>query len=437
VQRVGALARAALLSAALAVSTTTAVCADAPPLDGTLSGGGHYIVRPLAGAPVAAISLWYRAPSSGFEAPAIPGLGRLAATAVAASRPLTGRPLGAFINDLGGRMSISAYPESVSVEVLVPADRAAAAITALTRSFFAPVLTDAGLDAARRTVSEEAAIRALSPESTITDQLYASLFRSGPDTAPPFSTPAAVNNVTAMQVRAYAERAFRPANAVLVLAGNVSANLASAALAGREGAAPGPEAPLPEVTAVPVPIQSDGSDRGFGLMWAGPPIADEAAATACDFIADYLFADGAPLEVTASSLGTVLDGTFVTYHDPGVFLVTATGGNVDAVRIAVTAALERLRTPLAPAVFEQARRQFVYRLLSHAETPDLLADNYGWYAVEGAPAYTPGEQGMHGRYLAAVAALTPAAVAATVTAYLSRPGADITLSSAAHAAAAK
>ena len=162
-------------------------------------------------------------------------------------------------------------------------------------------------------------------------------------------------------------------------------------------------------------------------MWAGPPISDEQAATAFDFISDYLFADGSELQAAADAVGASLDGTFVTYHDPGVFVVTATGGNADAIRTAVAAALLQLRTPLAPEVFERARRAFVFRLLSHAETPDLMADNYGWYAVEGNPGYAPGENGAQGRYFQAVDALTPAFVAATVTKYLSRPGAVVTV----------
>jgi zinc protease len=417
------------MSAALALSSSAGVRADAPPLDGTLSGGGAYIVRPLAGAPVAAISLWYRASSSGFDATPVPGLGRLAATAVAASQPVTGTPLGTFVNRLGGRMSISAYPESVAISLLVPADRAALAIRALTRSFFAPVLTDAGLDDARRAVAEEAAIRALSPDSTISDQLYAQLFAAGPDQAPPFPAPAAVGNVPMERVRAYAERAFRPANAVLVLTGAVDPGLVASALTGREGAAPGTESPLPEPTLVPSPLSTRGAESGFGLAWTGPPIADEAAATAFDFIADELFSDGGAVQRAAAAAGTTLDGTFVTYHNPGVFIVTATGGDVAAARAALTASLAEIRKPLAPAVFERARRAFVYRLLSHAQTPDLIADNYGWYTVEGAAAYTPGEGGAGGRYLKAVAALTPAFVAATAATYLDRPGASVTVAS--------
>ncbi len=434
--RFGVLLGAALTSAALALSSSAGVRADAPPLDGTLSGGGTYIVRPVGGAPVAAISLWYRASSSGFESAPVPGLGRLAATAVAASQPVTGTPLGTFVNRLGGRMSISAYPESVAISVLVPADRAALAIRALTRSFFAPVLTDAGLDDARRAVAEEAAIRALSPDSAISDQLYASLFTGGPAQAPPFPAPAAVANIGIDRVRAYAERAFRPANAVLVLSGEVNAGLVTSALTGREGAAPGPESPLPEPTALPSPIAIRGTASGFGVAWTGPPIADEAAATAFDFIADYLFGDQSAVQRTAEAAGTTLDGTFVTYHDPGVFIVTATGGNITASRAALTAALAAIRIPLPPAVFDRARRAFVYRLLSHAQTADLIADNYGWYTVEGASAYTPGDAGARGRYLAAVAALTPAFVAATATAYLGRPGASVTVASLADPSAA-
>ena len=51
-------------------------------VSGTLPGGGTYIVRPAGGAPVAGVSLWYRAPSTGFGDP-LPGIARVAATAVA------------------------------------------------------------------------------------------------------------------------------------------------------------------------------------------------------------------------------------------------------------------------------------------------------------------------------------------------------------------
>jgi predicted Zn-dependent peptidase len=383
-------------------------------------------VRPLDGAPVAAIALWYRASSSGFDATK-PGIGRLAATAIAASQPITGTPLGTFVNRLGGRMSIGAYPESVSVSILVPADKAALALRALSRSFFSPVLTEAGLTAARRTLAEESAIRAIGSEGKLDDALYAALFAGGPAKAPPFPAPGAIDGWNLGDVKAYAERAFRPGNAVLVFTGSVSPDLTSAVMRGREDALPGPESPQPDPLAAASPVALVGNEPGFGRAWAGPPIADEAAATAFDFLADRLFGPGSPVQTAATAAGTTLDGTFVTYHDPGVFLVTASGGNVAAVRAAVEAAVARAQEPMAADAFETARRQFVFRLLSHAATPDLIADNYGWYTVEGAPPYTPGEGGNAGRYLQAVAALTPASVAAAAARYLAAPGAVVVM----------
>jgi hypothetical protein len=82
---------------------------------------------------VAAIAIWFRAPSAGFVNP-VPGLGRLSASAVADSRPVTGTSLAAFVDGVGGRLAITAYPESIAVSVLVPADAAAAAVQALTRA---------------------------------------------------------------------------------------------------------------------------------------------------------------------------------------------------------------------------------------------------------------------------------------------------------------
>jgi predicted Zn-dependent peptidase len=164
------------------------------------------------------------------------------------------------------------------------------------------------------------------------------------------------------------------------------------------------------------------------LGWAGPPIADEIEATAFDFIADYLFyPDTGVVQKAVRDSGSSVVGTFVTYHDPGVFLLTSTGGDQAAVRSAVDAALAAIRRPLDETTFIAARNQFVYHILSDGETPSALADTYGWYAVEGNAAYTPGEGGANGAYLAAAGALTPAFVAATAAKYLDRPGAVITI----------
>ena len=219
----------------------------------------------------------------------------------------------------------------------------------MTRSFFAPVLTDAGLTLARRNVAEDGAIRGLNNDAVITDAIYASLFAAGPAKIPPFGSRESFGSLTLENVRGYAERAFRPANAVLVVTGAVDPSVLASALPGRDGAAAGSESPVPETLATGVaPIQAPGPEKGFGLGWAGPAITDEREATAFDFIADYLFyPESGLVQKAVRGTGASLTGTFVTYHDPGVFLMTSAGGDQAAARAAVDAALAAIRKPLA------------------------------------------------------------------------------------------
>jgi predicted Zn-dependent peptidase len=420
--------------AALLVCGGTGANAQTPmPPTGTLPGGVAYELRPDPAQSTAAIALWYRAPAGGFGPDAVPGLGRLAMTAVAASQPITGTSLSDFVRQVGGRISISAYPESVSVSLLVPADRGADAVQALTRSYFAPVLSDAGLTLARRAVLEDGAIRDFDHGAQITDAIYAALFAGGPAKIPPFGSSASYATEPIDTVRAYAERAFRPANAILIATGAVDDSVIATALPGRADAAADVETPQRETLAGVVgPVQAPGPEAGFGLGWAGPPIADESEATAFDFIADYLFyPDTGTVQKAVRDSGSSVVGTFVTYHDPGVFLLTASGGDQAAVRSAVDAALAAIRRPLDGPTFTAARNQFIYHILSDGETPSALADTYGWYAVEGNAGYAPGEGGANGAYLAAAGALTPDFVAATAAKYLDRPGATITIAPAA------
>jgi predicted Zn-dependent peptidase len=428
--RIGAVVRAALVGAALVLSAVGAAPDPATtPLTGTLAGGGTYLIRPEGGAAVAAIALWYRAPAAGFEGDAVPGLGRLAASAVAASQPVTGTSLSAFVHQAGGRLSISTYPESIAISVEVPADRAADAVRAMTRSYFSPVMSEPGLVLARRSVTEDGTVRAFDHGAAITDAIYAALFAGGPAKIPPYGSSGSFSTLTMDAVRGYAERAFRPANAVLVVTGAVDPSVLNAALPGRDDAPAGAEKPAPEtLAAVSGPVSASGVEPGFGLGWAGPPISDEREATAFDFIADYLFyPDTGTVQKAVRTSGASVVGTFVTYHDPGVFLMTATGGDQTAARTAVDAALQAIRSPLGRAAFEAARHQFIYHILSDGETPAELADTYGWYAVEGNANYAPGEGGLSGAYLSAAYALTPEFVAATAAKYLDRPGVSISV----------
>jgi predicted Zn-dependent peptidase len=193
--------------------------------------------------------------------------------------------------------------------------------------------------------------------------------------------------------------------------------------------------PEPAATSAPAartagtePLRRTGIVGGTGLGWLGPPIADEPAATAMDFLADALFAP--KTGAVAKALGTrkaAVTGKFVTYHDPGVFLVTITGDEAAAARPIVEQTVAGAAMPMSVAAFEAARAAFVYRLLAAMGTPAEVADTYGWYAVEGDAAYAPAEGGLRGRYFSLAAALTPASVAQAAARYLAVPPAVVTI----------
>ena len=421
--------RAAIIAALLVCGGAGANAQTPVPPTGTLPGGVAYELRPDSAQSAAAIALWYRAPSGGFDPTPTPGFSRLAATTVAASTPITGTPLSALVDRFGGRLVIEAYPDSVAITALVPPDHVAVVLRAMTGDYFAPVVTAPGLEAGLLDTAADALLRSFAPDA-IEDALGAALFAGGPLHDGTIGTREALANAKLDRVRAFAERAFRPANAILILTGNVDAS-ALASVATRAGPA-GDAAPEPGAVqaARPAPAarRLDANIGGTGLAWIGPPIVDEAAATTMDFLADELFAPktGAIAKAVSNRKATVT-GKFVTYRDPGIFLVTISGDDAAAVRPIVERTIADAAKPLLPAAFAAARAAFVYHLLDDMDSPSGVADTYGWYAVEGDAAYAPAEGGTQGRYFRLVTALTPAAVARTAAKYLGPAPAVVTL----------
>lgn len=428
--------RVPALMCALALAATLPARAAAPSLgaggvSGTLPGGGTYIVRPQRSVPVAAVELWFRAPSVGFARDPIPGLSLLAAKAIAASIPITGASLSRLVGDMGGKLSISSYPDSVDVAALVPANRAGDVVRAMTAVYFTPVLTAQGLRTARSDVIAEALIRSFDSDEMLRDTLLEQLFTKGPAHYSVYGKPEDVRKVDLDTLTDFATRAFRAKNAYLILTGAIDAQVVGRAVDGRPKAAgDSGESALASTVSSPAPsVARDFADPAFGYAFVGPPIADERAATAMDFISDYLFRpDSGQVSRSAGSEVNII-GQFVTYRNPGVMLVQLSGtGDLKAARTALDGALAQMRKPLDKKTFEAARAVFIYHLLSDLQTPLQLADNFGWYSVEGNARYAPGLAGAGGRYFAAAKSLNADYVAAIAAKYLTLPGATVTLS---------
>jgi predicted Zn-dependent peptidase len=396
---------------------------------------GTALVQPATGAPVAAVELWFRAPSVGFGPKAVPSLARVAAQTVAGSKPFVGPSLGDAVSAVGGKLAINAYGDSVSVAALVPSDAARDVVKTMTIAYFSPVVTEVGFTAAEREVATQALIAGFDPATVVRDDAFAGLFANGPQHYSPLGTAKDVSEVTIDAVRSFAGRAFRAQNAVLVVSGDVDPSVVTAASKGRapEGSAgtASSEQSLPSaLVPAPAPVTRPFDESAGGYAWAGPPIAQEDEATALDFIADYLFRPGSGLvakDVSEEFPAAFVSGQFITLHDPGVLFVAFGGGDLGKLRALVDQGLVAMRTPLDAASFAKARDAFEYHLLSDLQTPTELADNLGWYSVEGNAEYAPGANGAQGAYFKAAGALTPAFVAHVAEKYLAKPAASASL----------
>jgi len=396
---------------------------------------GTVIVQRASGAPAAAVELWFRAPSIGFGDKPVPGLARVAAQTVAGSKPIVGPSLGDRIEAVGGHLAIIAYADSLAVAALVPADAAPEIVKAMTIAYFSPVISEEGFSDAVRDVAMEALISGFDPATVVRNDAFGQLFANGPDHYPVLGSAKDVSAVTLTLVRGFAERAFRAQNAVLVVSGAVSDAVLAGASRGRPVQANSPfelaETPISSVVSTSlVPVREHFDEAAAGYAWAGPPIGREDEATAMDFIADYLFRPGAGVAsraVEEQMPGAFVTGQFITLHNPGVMFVAFGDGDLTKLRPIVDRSLAQMRTALSAERFSSARDAFEYHLLSDLQTPTEMADNFGWYSVEGNLPYAPGADGKAGRYFAAAAALTPEFVAQVAEKYLTKTPASVIL----------
>lgn len=392
-----------------------------PQQTGALPRGGSYVLDPDPTVGAAAIGLWFRAPGAGYDN-ATPGISNLAATAAAVAPLASGRSLYALVHSLGGELNIQVYPDIVGIAAVVPASATRRVIAGMTAAYFAPKLDDTAIKTARANAAVLGVQQRYESDNTLHDLLFKQIFANGPAHYPPL--PDSVSQLTAIstaQASDFAKRAFRSDNAVLTLTGNVDASSIGAVTDGNgTGAMDSPYDST--ISKTPASATATGSIDGVGLAWIGPPISDEKAATALDFIADYLFRERTGVvskSLDASRSDGLVAGQFITLHDPGVMVVTIGGGREKQTEQRVLAALQTMAQPMDQQTFDAAREAFLYHVATDTQTPQERADNLGWYSVEGNLQYAPGITS--GSYERAARTLDPQYVADTVRRYLQNP----------------
>jgi predicted Zn-dependent peptidase len=427
------IAAALVLTTALAIWPAFAAAAapSARPLasgESVLSDGLTVAVRRATLSPTAALEIWIVAPSNGYGA-SKPGIARLTALSIVATK-IGGQSLRDIVRASGGELMVLVFPSSTEIAVIAPANAANQLADALTARVLHPTVDTAGLREAKAGLTEQQALAASAADQLLRDGIFGQLFASGPFHMSTYGATDTLHLLSQEDVENFAAQAYVPANEIVVAVGGT---LDEAALNARIAqAAPTARAAMAMPASVrgvqpQGPVPSGLADiPGVGLGWIGPSVADERTSTAMDFLSDYLTRPDYGLVAKAiQSADPTADfgGQFITLKDAGVFYMTVEGGTLSAdaalsaMRIAVKPVLDG---PLPPAEFSRALAAFRTHTLLDTQTPQQLADNYGWYFAQGAPGYAPAATDLHltGDYYDVAASLTAQQVYEAAKTYL-------------------
>lgn len=425
------------ISSVLIGSTAIAATAQAlAPGERVRPNGLTTLVRRSPGSGAVAIELWVRCPSDGWTSTE-PGIARLAAFSVSEAGS-AGKSLRDRVRAAGGDLSVSVFQTATEFAILAPPFAATELQDALLQSVFAHPIDDGALSAAKTRLAEQQAAASSTTVEVLREAAFGALYAAGPMHASTFGDADSVKSASLDSVRQFAADSYVPANVIAVDVGNadtdaLDARLGSATIAGGVAKTIPPSTPAapPATPLVLTPAQAD--VPGVALAWLGPPIADRRAATAMDFLSDYLADTRAGVlagAATRAHAGIDFEGQFVTLQSDGAFLVSASGAGIDA-----TAMVASIRSALAPTIahalgradFARALSAYEARLLRQMDSPQSLADNFGWYFAEGAPAYAPSatDLTLGGEYFATAGSLTPDYVRDIAQRYLGGPPAIV------------
>jgi predicted Zn-dependent peptidase len=435
----------------IAAPTLPAVAASDIPSQITQSGertdGLAYRVIGGGASPTEAIEIWFRCPADGYDG-SRPGIARLAALAIADDNR-GGASLREIASASGGEVAVQVFPAATEIGIVMPAYLAGTAQEALLARVFHPSIDDNALKNAKLRLAEQLSLAGLEPDIYLRERLFAAIFSSGPYRDSTFGTAATLDKATLTDVQEYIADAFRQSNAIAVSAGLGSLDAYGAiatsgppqvrTLSGATATSRVSTADVPHSTVrtsfapVTLPTDSSTSVRAVAIGWVGPPISDQRAATAMDFLSDYLMRDGfgtAALALSSTQPHATFDGQFITLQNPGIMFAGAWGAGldrrraVDAIRAAVQHVVD---APLSDAEFAQASIAFQTHLLHDMDGPQSLADNVGWYFAQGASSYNPVDMIFGaGGYESAASSLTPGFVHDIARRYLSPEPAIVT-----------
>ena len=257
-------------------------------------------------------------------------------------------------------------------------------------------LDPAEFDAERQVVLEELAMGQDDPWSVLAKRTEAALFGRHPYGRPIIGFPESLLGMTPDDMRAYHARFYQPANATLVIAGDVNPKAALRKVRARFGSIPrGPEprpayAPaLPEPAATRLELSWDDAGRRLCIAWPTVAVGTDADYD-LDLAAGLLTGGrGSRLVrrlVEDEGLATSISASNDTRVDGGVFWVfaeCAQGTEPAALEAAIDEELARLAEERVPAAeLRRVRARIQSSDVAAGETVSDLAEELGGMAVD-------------------------------------------------------
>jgi len=325
-----------------------------------LSDGLTVVMRSEALFPTVAFQIWIRCPADGY-AGSQPGIARLTALSLLEQKSGNDTFRDA-VRHAGGQVGVSVYHEGTEIALLAPSYIAPQLADQMLHAVLRPNVDRTAYLAARQRLAAQQVAALEVPDQILRDSLFAQMFASGPLHDPTYGTPRMLAAFTLADVNAFLRQAYVPGDEIVVAVGKADGSdlerrvRAIASSARTPSSMPNSTLAPPRATPLIVEV-AQAAAPGVALGWVGPPISDQRAATAMDFLSDYLTHPDAG--VVAQSVRQLqphaaFAGQFITMRDPGVFFISVSGRDLDP-----DAALATVRTSMARAVAGRVRQRLL------------------------------------------------------------------------------
>lgn len=354
-----------------------------------------------------------------------PGVASMTTTlAEAGAAGMTAPQIAARIESLGGNLGLQAGPDSTVAYTSAPEpniEEAGRLLSAIVRS---PDFPAAELERARKRALDQLRVSMRNPSFVNSLVARRALYGDAPYGAPESGTPASLAALTREDVAAYAGRWWRPDNATLIVTGGMAPEAAFAMAERLFGDWAKPAAPMPARAASPA------GDAGAPRVIAiDNPAADQAAVSVALRGIPRKDEDYYPLLLANSVLGgsstarlfqevrvkrALSYGAYSGLQalaDEGSLIAQARTRN-DAAPEVAKVMLDEIRRlaaePVTPDVLERRKTLQIGAFGRQVENSSGLASFLANLAIQGLP------MSEYGRYIPALEAVTPEAIAASV-----------------------